>query len=105
MTNGDNGNGSINRTWRIIETLLVAFIIGGITMWGTSQRFDERLNNIATSLTRIETLATATTEKLTQHLIEGARRDNLMVTESNDTKGRLKELRQDQVRRKANEKR
>jgi hypothetical protein len=105
MANGDNGNGTVNRGLRLIETLLVAFIIGGITMWGSSQRFDEKLKSIDATLIRIEAASIETGNKLTQHLIDTAGREALREVGEKDTTGRLKELRKDQVRREAKEKR
>ena len=59
-----------NRVWKIIETLVIAFIIGGITMWGSSQRMDERLKGIESTLSRLELTITSTSSSLVQHLIE-----------------------------------
>lgn len=61
--------------WKIVETLLIAGIIGGITMWGTSQRVDEKLIGISATLVEMKIDLKTTADTLTSHLINSGARD------------------------------
>lgn len=61
------------RIWKIVETLIIAGIIGGITMWGTSQRLEERISATCASVARIETNLNTLNKQFTDHLVEHGR--------------------------------
>jgi hypothetical protein len=95
-----NGNGSGSRVWKILETLLIAFVIGGITMWGSSQRMEERLKGMESTLSKLDACMVTAAAALTDHLIKSAAADAGRDAQIQTNTQLLKELRADQVRRK-----
>lgn len=101
MAEPTNGNGS--RIWDIVKTLLIAGIIGVITMWGSTQRMDERLKNIEFGIAEVRASINTTSAVLTDHLIKSASGDSSRDTQIQTNTQILRDLRADQVRRQKKE--